>query len=71
MDRLERIQGYIDRTPAQAPAYDMSGQDMTFFARYIKVSAFDCLCLAFDYGRAKGYRQAQAELKATAKLPIA
>lgn len=68
MSEIEKIKRYIKRTGVTykdtspyhmnlGEAFALSGMD----------SNMNALSLAFEYGRAKGYRAAQAERKAVAK----
>ena len=64
--RLTSICQYIDRTPGKrifghASPYQMVYGELQGLRRLSQLSTFDALCLAFDYGRAKGYRAARKE----------
>lgn len=57
---------YIDRTPSAriftaASPYQMTTMDIQVLGELAQVSLFRALYLAFDYGRAKGYRAAKRE----------
>ena len=56
----EKMHRYIERTGRKFPAaYHMSTPEMMdLYAMAVKAS-MDALCLAFEYGRAKGVRAAQ------------
>lgn len=58
MTELEKIQRYIDRTRLSRETkenYCMFFSDMRVLYEEINKDGFGGLCLAFDYGRAKGY----------------
>lgn len=61
MSEIDRIQKYIDRTGvkyASRVPYQMSLEELFALLRMDDVGA--AICLAFDYGRAKGERSARA-----------
>ena len=69
MSEIEKIQRYIKRNkkfPMGTP-YQMNLLEMFSLADMSAESPADAICLAFDYGRAKGYRAAKAEQKKVAQ----
>lgn len=64
---LEKIQKYIDRTKLDKDDryYIVLGEVFALFdkARGDNNSLYDAIVLAFDYGKAKGYRKAVKEGK--------
>lgn len=63
MSEIEKIQRYIAHSkkfPMGTP-YQMNLLEMFILADMSAESATDAVCLAFEYGRAKGYRAARAE----------
>ena len=64
MGEMENIRRYIRRTrQANGKLYQMNLAEMFAMARAAKDAPGEMICLAFDYGRAKGYRGARAENK--------
>lgn len=64
MNELEQINRYIERTRmSNGKAYRMNLVDIVAMAMNAKDDPWEMLRLAFDYGRAKGYRAARAEAK--------
>lgn len=65
MSEIEKIQRYVGRSKAfpQGTPYQMNLLEAFSLADMSAENAVDAICLAFDYGRAKGYRAAQAEAK--------
>ena len=69
MSEIERIQRYIDKTGAEKGVkdlYSMTQLDMRALldkAGIHTAPVFDAIWLAFDYGKAKGYRAAKAEAR--------
>ena len=67
MSKIERIQKYIDRTnfpEEKRHAYCMDFDEMQTFKKYMSGNMADYMLLLFEYGRAKGYRAAKAEVRA-------
>jgi len=56
---VKKIQRYIDNTPLVSERYSVSFVDMVALAE--SMDGVDAVALAFQYGRAKGYRAAKAE----------
>lgn len=64
MSEIEKIQRYIERTtkfPDGTP-YQMNLQELFGLSHMSEGDVVGAICLAFDYGRAKGYRAAKAKL---------
>lgn len=64
MNLLEQMEAYIRSTAiprVTATRYDMD--DLQLLAMRGCPGFVDAICLAFRYGRAKGYRAAKAEMK--------
>ena len=65
----KRIQHYIDRTAIPAETglrYGMKLDETGCLMNAVggeSITVLAGICLAFDYGRAKGYRAAKAEVK--------
>ena len=64
MTEIEKIKRYIDRT--KIPTYVRDNYDIPVnqWNAMAQQRSFDAVCLAFEYGMAKGYRAAKAEGKA-------
>ena len=66
MSSIEKIRAYIRRTGIKydfSTPYQMSLSETLELARMSKEDASGAICLAFEYGRAKGERSARAALK--------
>lgn len=65
MSEIEKIKRYIEREKlSTCVKYDMSMAEckaLSTQAYEKKISQLEVIALAFDYGRAKGYRAAKAE----------
>ena len=62
MDTIARIEKYIANTKYQRnPRYAVQLDEICDIAR--KKTPCDAVILAFEYGQAKGYRAAKAEMK--------
>lgn len=60
MTDVEKIRRYIERTGVKFPAaYQMSVAEMLELRRMADTAPIDALCLAFEYGQAKGARAAR------------
>lgn len=74
--RLTAMRQYIDRTtgsnhfPDTTP-YQPTMGEMQSLLELSKQSTFEALCLAFDYGRAKGYMAAQNKARTERKKEAA
>lgn len=68
MSEIEKMQRYIERTPAKnAEGYCLVHSELRELMKIGQASAdalFEVVGLAFDYGKAKGYRAAKAERRA-------
>jgi len=63
MSEIEMIQSYIKESNAPcSERYDASIKEV--FAMAQEMGRVEAVALAFDYGRAKGYRAAKAEVRA-------
>lgn len=66
MTEIEKMKRYIDRTkkfPEGTP-YQMNLLEVFTLNNTCKNDPYEMICLAFNYGRAKGYRAAKAEGRA-------
>ncbi|MCI9333112.1 MAG: hypothetical protein HFG05_13255 [Oscillibacter sp.] len=68
MTEIERMRRYIERTHmSKSDNYCLVYSEAVELARSAGPdSIFDAIALAFDYGKAKGYRAAKAKRRATA-----
>lgn len=69
MSEIEKILRYIDHTDSKfqhGTPYQMNIGEVFALTHMIAEDASGAVCLAFEYGRAKGYRAAKAEMKAKA-----
>lgn len=67
MTEIEKMKKYIERTKLnKSPSYQMSVCEILSLSHATAETPTDAVCLAFEYGRAKGYRAAKAEGRATA-----
>ena len=65
MSELERIRKYIDKTKCRDERYSATISEIDLLARFSVVGhPVEAIILAFDYGRAKGYRAARKEARA-------
>lgn len=65
MSEIEKMERYIERTtqfPDGTP-YQMKLKELFGLTHMSKADDVGAICLAFEYGRAKGYRAAKAEGK--------
>ncbi len=67
-EKLTAMCRYIDRTElgnhlSDTTPYQPTMGDLKSLIELSKQSTFDALCLAFDYGRAKGYRAANSSAR--------
>lgn len=61
---IKRIERYIENTAPISNYYDASAEEIAaILCLKQRNKGFDAVSLAFDYGRAKGYRQAMKEMK--------
>ena len=65
MAELEKIKKYIENTnfSYQVKTYNMRVNEWEKMANIASYTPYDAISLAFDYGQAKGYRMAKAEMK--------
>lgn len=66
METIEKIQGYIKHTGVKyrdATPYQMNLGELFALAHLAGEDVTGAICLAFDYGRAKGERSARAAKK--------
>ena len=62
MSELERIRKYIDKTKCRDERYSATISEIDLFARFSADGhPIEAIILAFDYGRAKGYRKGRKE----------
>lgn len=62
MSEIEKIQGYISKHGAPSnPRYSIPVADVLAIVR--EMTAIEAVDLAFQYGQAKGYRMAKAEVR--------
>ena len=62
VDSIQRIKKYISsEKKALNINYEMSINECLDLMKYSRKDTGKALCLAFDYGRAKGYRTAKSE----------
>lgn len=66
MSEIEKLRRYIDRTDGAFPCgtpYQMNISELFALAHMADEDITGAICLAFDYGRAKGYRAAKKEVR--------
>lgn len=65
MNIIRRIEAYIQRTAMKnLDRYEMDMEELLFLKHEcMRGEPIDALILAFDYGRAKGYRAARRAMK--------
>lgn len=66
MSGIEKIQRYIELTETKfirGTPYQMHMDELLSLRHMSREDVSDALCLAFDFGRAKGYRAAKAEVE--------
>lgn len=65
MDTIQTIIAYIRRSKIRnAKRYQMNLYELMELNKLGHTSPQEALCIAYDYGRAKGYRAAKAEARA-------
>ena len=64
MSELERIRKYIDKTKCMNDRYDASMPEIMLLAQLCALQPVEGVVLAFNYGRAKGYRNGKKEASA-------
>lgn len=60
MSGIEKIQRYIDITNVAPGRYQMSISDVFALSNMTKKEPTNAIITAFEYGKAKGYREAKA-----------
>ncbi len=63
MEKLEKIQNYINNTKAISPRYDIMCPEIEELVILSRKEPVDAISLSFNYGRAKGYRAAKKEAR--------
>ena len=63
MSEIERIQKYVQKTGFNFAKYPLSTPETFAIWNEMKGSPIEMIYLAFNYGRAKGFRAAKAEGK--------
>lgn len=67
MSEIEKMQRYIDRTKLDKnnrfSLTTPEAFELAHAARTMADFPVEVICLAFDYGKAKGYRAAKAEVR--------
>lgn len=67
-ERLASMFRYIEKTGMNygkgTDRYQMNFGELTALMKFFKSAGIDAICLAFDYGMAKGYRAAGREARA-------
>lgn len=67
MSEIEKMKRYIERTPISektAHNYAIGSTEIGAFFDEIERDRFNAICIAYNYGRAKGYRAAKAKVRA-------
>lgn len=64
MNEVERIQQYVKNTKGNFERYKLSAYEAALLMFQAGDIPLDSVLLAYNYGRAKGYRAAKAEVKA-------
>ncbi len=65
MTEIEKMKRYIERTKMEkGHLYQINMREMLDLAHTAAETPIDVVCLAFECGKAKGYRAAQAERRA-------
>ncbi len=65
MTEIEKMRRYIENTRMdheRSAAYTMRLNEMIELARLSNESAIDAICIAFEYGKAKGERHASKRM---------
>lgn len=63
MSEIEKMQRYIERTKKfpKTSRYQLNWKELMLLSSDCDTAM--AICLAFDYGKAKGYRAAKAEVR--------
>ena len=64
MSRIEKMEKYIERTGDLGTMYSLSIVEAQALVEIWKQNRIEAILLAFNYGRAKGYRAARKEARA-------
>lgn len=65
MDTIQTIVAYIRREKIRnANRYQIDFHELVALKEMEYIRPYEALCIAYDYGRAKGYRAAKAEARA-------
>ena len=64
MSRIEKMEKYIERTGDLGTMYSLSMLEAQALVEIWKQNRIEAILLAFNYGRAKGYRAARKEVRA-------
>lgn len=65
MSEIEKMKRYIERTKLNKnDLYQMNMREMLDLAHATAETPVEIVCLAFEYGKAKGYRAAKAKRRA-------
>ena len=64
MSRIEKMEKYIERTGDLGTMYSLSMVEAQALVEIWKQNRIEAILLAFNYGRAKGYRAARKEARA-------
>lgn len=65
MSEIEKMKRYIERTKmGNTASYQMRLRETMELAHASAETPVDIVCLAFEYGMAKGYRAAKSEVRA-------
>lgn len=64
MSRIEKMEKYIERTGDLCTMYSLSIVEAQALVEIWKQNRIEAILLAFNYGRAKGYRAARKEVRA-------
>ena len=64
MSRIETMEKYIERTKKPNDRYGLCYWDIDAIYHLMEQNPVQAIFLAFDYGRAKGYRAARKEARA-------
>lgn len=63
MSEIEKMQRYIDRTKFNSHDYSMRCREVDALFALSNVALYDTIVMAFNYGKAKGYRAAKAQVR--------
>ena len=63
MSRIEKMEKYIEKTGDLGTMYSLSTEEACDLVEVWKENRIESILLAFNYGRAKGYRAARKEAR--------